>query len=293
MRAERWIYTVPLRVRSLFRRRRTDAELDEELREHVERKTEEYVARGVTAEEARRAATIEMGGVEKRKEECRDARHVGWIQDLAQDLRFGARVLRKSPGFAIVAVLTLALGIGANTTIFSAVNGIIFDPLPYPDASRLVRLERQQTWSFSKTEGDKIERRCTTLERMAPYLDEYLAVRGTTLTQRRDVVFVSGGYFPILGIKPLMGSWITAAETDAGDGRTAVLSYPLWMNLFNGDARIVGRAITVGDQEYRVIGVMPKVFDPNDDAERFDGLWGSRALPPRRSKTCGGAKRTA
>ncbi len=102
MRAEHWIYTLPLRLRSLFRRQCVDQELDEELRYHVERKSEEYVAKSMTSEGARRAALLEIGGIEKRKEECRDARRVSWIQDLVQDSRYGLCVLRQSPGFTAV-----------------------------------------------------------------------------------------------------------------------------------------------------------------------------------------------
>src|SRR5262249_17675308 len=125
MRFEHWFYTLPLRLRSLFRRAQVEQELDEELRYHLERQTEELIAKGMTPEEARYAALRAMGGVERRKEECRDMRRVRLIEELMQNLRYGLRTLRKSPGFTAVAALSLALGVGGNTARFSFFNALL------------------------------------------------------------------------------------------------------------------------------------------------------------------------
>ncbi len=272
MRLKHWFYTVPLRLRSLFRRSQVEQELDEELRYHLERQIEEHIAKGMTEEEARYAALRAMGGIERRKEECRDTRRVKLIEDLMQDVRYGLRTLRRSPGFTAVAVLSLALGIGANTAIFSLVDPILLRLLPVKNPEQLVVLKvvdergeehddyffyslfeqlraRTQVFSgvFANTCGD-----CR--------VDMVGPEPGNQMEKAR-LNLVSGEYFEVLGVNAVLGRTLTTADNQTpGAHPVAVLSYRFWQHRFAGDVSVIGKVIKLKNQPFTIIGVTAPEF---------------------------------
>src|SRR5262249_18316442 len=224
MRPEHWIYTIPLRLRSLFRRDQTDKDLDDELRDHLERKIEEYVARGMTREQAHRRARIELEGFEQTKERCRDTRRVNWIQDFVHDLRYGLRMLRKSPGFTAVAILILALGIGANTAVFSILNGLMLRTLPVRDPGRLVELLHQYPGepAFNGFSWDayQIIRSNHVFSDLVVGSLNFCTIRAEKLqSQTVFVGNVGGAFFDSLGVQPAAGRLI--GPEDVGMGKHA------------------------------------------------------------------------
>ncbi|HEX8766027.1 MAG TPA: permease prefix domain 1-containing protein, partial [Candidatus Acidoferrum sp.] len=204
MRPEHWVYTIPLRLRSLFRRVQVDRELDNELREHLERKTEEYVAQGITQEEAYRRAGLDLGGIEQTKEKCRDARGVNFVETVLQDLRYGLRMLRKSPGFTTVAALTLALGIGANTAIFSLADAFLLKLLPVKDPQQLIFIRAMNAnggtyGDFSYPTFERFRDGNHTLAGMFAWDDSHAMVTIDGQPEFVNCDFVSGNYFNVLG----------------------------------------------------------------------------------------------
>jgi predicted permease len=268
MRPERWLYTIPLRLRSLFRGPQADQELDDELRDHLERKTDEYMSQGMPQEEAHRRAQFELGGIEQTKERCRDARHVNWILDLAQDLHFGVRMLRKSPGFTSVAILTLALSIGANTAVFTVVNGVLLRPMPFaePDRLFLVSLNSRNAlfeWQPEVSDRDYLEFRGEdqAFEHVASFS------KGTTanLTGAGDpvqipVAYVTTEFFQTLRTNPAMGRGFVAGEGEPGRDSVVVLSNELWKERFGSDSHILGKTIWLDGIGRTVIGIVPPGF---------------------------------
>ena len=268
MRPEHWLYTIPLRLRSLFRRRKADGELDDELREHVEQKTGEYVAKGMTPQEARRTALLEMGGVEKRKEECRDARGTQFIESLLQDIRFAFRMLRKSPGFTAVAVLTLALGIGANTAIFSLLDAFVFRALPINDPSRVVEVtaidKAADEQSITIPITAEIEKHQRVFSAMGAYWgDAVLNVEVNGELGIADIGGVTGTYYSVLGTKPLLGRLLTPEDVRLGGGtpnHVLVISYDFWQRHFGGAPDVIGKTIRIEKIPFTIVGVTPKNF---------------------------------
>ena len=255
MRPEHWLFTIPLRLRSLFRRAQADQELDDELRDHLERKTEEYVAKGIAPEQARRQARLDLGGVEKVKEECRDARRVNWIQDLIQDLRFGLRMLRKSPGFTVLAVLCLALGTGVNTSVFALLDFTMLRPLPVPEPNRMTLLSRSGTARFSYPDYLAYRDSGQAFTALAASFPTESSLDANEQSHLISAEAVSANYFETMRIVPFIGRWFTDENEPV-----AVLSYSAWRNFFNADPSILGKSVRSETQWYTVIGVAPPAF---------------------------------
>src|SRR5271170_8013500 len=257
MRLERWIYKLRLRLRSLFDPQKADQDLDDELRDHVEQKMQQYITQGMSREEARRAALLELGGLEKRKEECRDARQVTWLQDLLQDIHYGLRILRKSPGFATIAILTLALGIGANTAIFSVVQGVLLAPLPYSEPERLVmvwqyNLTLKHVISVSYPDYLDWQRDARSFQQMAAFdsQDRNLTAPGTPEHLKGEEI--SSGFLSTLGIKPILGREFSPDDDKHGGAPVVLISNRLWKNRFAGSSEALGKSVTLDGVDYTI-----------------------------------------
>ena len=280
----RWLIKVSLRLRSLFYRPVADGELDSELHFHLEQQIAANLAAGMSPAEARRAAIHELGGVEQLKEECRDARHTNCFHDLVHDLRYGLRMLRKSPGFTAVAVLTLALGIGANTAIFSVLNAALLKPLPVKQPDRLVLFgdgldccisdafpnTSLYSYPFYREVRKRVDRFAaayqndvfsdvaaafSTVQRVHGF------VAGRTDAEPMDVLPVSGTYFETLGVSPVIGRALSEQDDATKDAHpVAVVSYAFWTQSLGRDPSVLNRQLTIGSAVFSVVGVAPAGF---------------------------------
>ena len=253
------------RLRALLRKSAVERELDEELRYHLEREIERNLADGMNPEEARFAALRSFGGVEQSKEQCREARGVRLLEDVLQDLRYGARTLLKKPGFTVIAVVTLALGIGANTAIFSVVNGVLLKSLPFPDAERLVALSETSKSGriIAVAYPDYLDWRAQQrgFENLAARMPAGGVLTGDGEPQRVTGRMVTASFFPTLGVRPQAGRFFTEEEDRPGAERVIVLSYGLWQRRYGSDPQVIGRAVQFNGESWTVLGVAPARFD--------------------------------
>jgi macrolide transport system ATP-binding/permease protein len=267
MTFEQWLYTIPLRLRSFFRRKEVDEELKSELREHLEQQIQENLAAGLSPEEARYSALRKMGGMTQIEQQCRDARGGNVMEDLIQDVRYGFRQLFRSRGFSLLAILCLTLGIGANTAVFSWMEGILFRPYPaVAHQDRLLALagtSRGETGPTLISWPDFLD-----LQRGCTLCDAFFVskITGSTLNigDRAEVTtgsIVSANYFNVLGIHPVLGRGFEPGE-DVGNNAhpVVVISYQLWRNRFKSDPQIVGKTQRLNNLPHTIIGVAPEGF---------------------------------
>jgi putative ABC transport system permease protein len=267
------------RLRAMFQRQSMETELDDELRVHLERQVEKYVQSGLPAEEARRRVRLEFGGLEQVKEECRDARGVNFIETTLQDIRYGARKLARSPGFTAVAVATLALGIGANTLIFSVVNAAVLHPLPFRNADRLVT-----QWATSPTIGysgpgaftDRGYMEWRDQNRVFSAIGAFRGqpsnLTGVGEPLRLMGETISSSLLHVLEVNPALGRAFAPEEESAGHNHVALLSDRLWRRRFGADTTALGKSIKLDGEFYSVIGVMPAGFDFPSQADVWTPL---------------------
>jgi predicted permease len=267
-----------IRLRALFRRDAVEGELDDELRFHFEQQIEKYVAAGLPREKARRRARLEFGGAEQIKEECRDARGVSFLETLAQDVRYGFRMLRKSPGFTAVAVLTLALAIGANTALFSIINGVLLNPLPYPHPEQLVTLHESKpnfpTGSISYPNFRDWQKENHTFSDMAISRRNSFSLTGKGEAERVQAEFISSDFFKVLGVKPLIGRTFAPGEDEIGAAAPiALISAGFWKEKLGSAPDVLGQSITLDGTSYTIVGVIPAEFDLLTNAFRASQIY--------------------
>jgi len=264
------------RLRALLRKSEMERELDEELRYHIEQQTEQNIRLGMNPEEARYAARKAFGGVEQAKERSRDARGVRLIENIWQDLRYGARMLAKSSSFTLTAVLTLALGIGANTAIFSVVDKALLESLPYPDPDRIVQLMHfSPSWALGELANTASVPEFIVFREQRQVFQEiaaYDSVKGVNLIGAEPpeilrAIHVSADYFRLFGAPIEIGRAFSADEDRPGGPHLVVISNGLWHRRFGGDRGLVGQFLSLGGEPYVVIGVLGSGFTADSSAE--------------------------
>ncbi|MBC7894681.1 MAG: ABC transporter permease [Cytophagaceae bacterium] len=269
--------------KNLFARSRVERDLDQELRAYVELLVEEKVKQGMAPDDARRAARVEAGALEHIKDEVRDVRRGAVMESTWQDVRYGMRLLRRSPGFATLAVITIGLGIGANSAIFSVINGVVRKPLAYPASDRLMFITSQfPTLNFSKfwispPEYFEFKEHTRTFSEVAAYTTGAMNLSEGERPERVNAAFITANMFDVLGVKPVRGQAFTTQQDLPNADPVVVISHELWQGSLGGDPNIVGRLLQIQGQASTVVGVMPPGFDLHDARAH---LWMPLGLDP-------------
>jgi putative ABC transport system permease protein len=247
--------------RNIFAKRRNDGDLDDEVHFYVDLLAEEKMRAGMNPEEARRTARIELGGIEQVKEQVREVRAGAWLDTVIQDLRYGARMLRKNPGFTAIAVLTLALGIGANTAIFSVVSAVILRPLPYANPQQLIVLREttQSVGPHSPSYPDFLDwrKQSRSFSQMAAINNREFNLSGVAQPENISGYVVSANCLSMLGVRPFLGRDFLPSEDAPGTAPIVLLSYALWQSHLGADPSAVGKSITLDGRSFTIIGVLP------------------------------------
>jgi putative ABC transport system permease protein len=255
------------RLQTLADRQRFENDLDDEMRFHLEMEAAKHEEQGMAPEAARQRARREFGQVDRFKDEVRDARGVTWMDDVRRDVRFALRSLRRSPGFTLVAILCLALGIGANAAIFSVLDAVLLRPLPYAEPDRLIRVYEMRGGDEGKTGSVSVPNyldwraQNSGFQGLAAWLEGNRNLAGDGGTERIGSVEVTPNLFALLGVPPLRGRAFVPGQDEPGKGQVAVISEGLWRRRFGADPSLIGRSVRLDGQAYTVLGVMPAGFD--------------------------------
>ncbi len=275
------------RVRATLRRSRLDDELDDELREHLAMLQERFVRNGMDPSEDFYAARRQFGGVTQVKEQLMERRTMPLVEDVTRDVRHAARGLWRSPGFSLTVILTLALGIGGNTAVFSVVDQLLLRPLPYPNGDQLVMVEesvgsRNAHADVSPANWLDWQRESRTFRQFAAWQSRSFTLTGTGDPRRVSAQLVSSEFFPLLGVAPSLGRTISAEDDRPNGPRVAVLSYRIWQDQLGGDRRAIGRTVQIDDHPYEIVGVMPAGFRfVQQDVDLWTAFQLDRSLPWR------------
>src|ERR1700730_10126266 len=280
----RWLRSVSHRFHSLLQKNSIERELDEEVRFHLERQIAEHAAAGMSPDEARRAAMLEFGGVEQFKEACRETRGINRLETVLADLRYGFRTLGKNPGFTILIVLTLALGVGANTAVFSMVNALLLHPYNFRSLDTLVRVwedrgidEGYDARYMAPADAEELRSSNSVFQALTTYSFQSFSFGTAREAQPILGCRVSSNFFDVLGVSAASGRLFSLSEEQPGADQVAVVSHGFWQRWFAGDREVLNKTISLNGRVYTIVGIMPKDFDYPVPVE----LWVPLALAPR------------